>query len=123
MNKDTFTKCTRIKSYVDPGIDRRHYVQHNHGSVRDIYRPIGRQRGCTFEFGTRCTYILVYNLVPASLSGYVRMSMCLCVCIYVYTCVHHIVIRSSLNALACFSRTRHRNAPWLISAFACQEWK
>jgi len=57
MNKDTFTKYTRIKSYVDPGIDRRHYVQqHNHGSVRDVYRPIGSQRGCTFEFGTRCIY-------------------------------------------------------------------
>jgi len=32
MNKDTFTKYTRIKSHVNPGIDRRYYVQHNHVS-------------------------------------------------------------------------------------------
>lgn len=86
MNKDTFTKYTRIKSYVDPGIDRRHYVQHNHGSVRDV--PIGRQRGCTFEFGTRCIYSPIYSCPGVSFSGYVNVYIYVfvCLCLYMSIC-------------------------------------
>jgi len=67
MNKDTFTKYTRIKSHVNPGIDRRYYVQHNHVSA--MYHPTGRQRGCTFEFGTRCIYSSMAALEEDAISA------------------------------------------------------
>lgn len=48
------------------------------------YRPIGRQRGCTFEFGTRCTYSPII-LAPASLF-FPCISLNVCMCLYTYTC-------------------------------------
>jgi len=85
MNKDTFTKYIRIKSYVDPRIDRRYYVQHNHVSVRDV--PSSWQATRLHFWIWHAVHLFAYILVPASLSKYMY--------VYMYMCMYAIVVRLS----------------------------
>lgn len=123
MNKDTFTKYTRIKSYVDPGIDRRHYVQHNHGSVRDVL-PSNWQATRLHFWIWHAVHLFAYNSCPGISLLPLYIWICVCACTYTYhvlnvyicVCVCVTVTRSLHKSTCLFSRYE---TPERVSADLC----
>lgn len=108
----TITKYTRIKS-LDPGIDRRYYVCTTQPRKRARDVPSNWQATRLHFWIWHAVHLFAYVPVPASLSLSPSLSLPLSTW---YVCMCMPLLSASLNALACFSQTRHRNASWLIPA-------